>query len=256
MFRKFTVPFLILFLAQFSLRSTAQVVNVESARMRSDTVGWTGKMGAAFSLTENTRKIFQLHLGAQLQYKTSNDKGLWLILGNFGLLKSSNQRLVSENLVHLRYNRKVNEWLRWEFFGQHQNNAITQIDSRLLFGTGPRFKLVKKEKFRMYAATLAMYEREKELTEPVIKHSDLRSSSYLSFSWEPQSNMSLMSTTYFQPLFNKFSDHRVLNTLSFTIDATPHLGVTVNWNYLFDSAPAGTAPKTTYHFGTGLTYEL
>lgn len=256
MIRQFAAGLLVLSFVQTNIRSHAQIVNIESARMRSDTVGWTGKMGAAFAITQNTRKIFQAHVATQLQYKTSNDKGLWLILGNLGILKSSNQKLVSENLVHLRYNRKVNEWLRWEFFGQHQNNAITQIDSRILLGTGPRFKLLKKEKFRMYAATLVMYEREKEKTEPVINHEDLRSSSYLSFSWEPQSNMSLVSTTYFQPLFNKLSDHRLLNTVSFTIDATPHLGLTVSWNYLFDRFPAGTAPKTTYHFGTGITYEL
>jgi hypothetical protein len=256
MIRQFVAGCLIFLFLHTGSPITAQVVNIESARMRSDTVGWTGKLGAAFALTQNTRKIFQAHLGAHLQYKTSSDKGLWLILGNFGLLKSSKDKLVSENLFHLRYNRKVNEWLRWEFFGQHQNNAITQIDSRILAGTGPRFKILKKEKFRMYAATLVMYEKEKERTDPVVKHQDIRSSSYLSFSWEPQSNMALVSTTYFQPLFNKLSDHRILNTLTFTIDASRHFGMSVSWNYLFDRFPAGTAPKTNYNFSTGLTYEL
>lgn len=37
--------------------------------MQSDTVGWKGGMGAAVSLTQNTDKIFQLNLEAQLQYK-------------------------------------------------------------------------------------------------------------------------------------------------------------------------------------------
>jgi hypothetical protein len=46
-------------------------------------------------------------------------------------------------------------------FGQYQNNDITQIDSRILAGTGPRFKLMKLPTFRLYAALLFMYEREK-----------------------------------------------------------------------------------------------
>lgn len=233
-----------------------QIVNVESSRMQSDTVGWSGKLGVSFGIQKNTDKIFTMGLGSQLQYKTSNDLGLWLLLGNFNLLKIGSDRFVSDGLAHVRYNRKVNEWLRWEFFGQYQNNIITQIDSRILLGTGPRFKLVKIPSFRMYAACLFMYEQEKERTSPKIKHSDLRNSSYISFSWYPRDNISLISTTYFQPLVKKLSDYRILNQISFIVEATPHLGLTVRWNYLHDRFPAGTAPKTTYNFGTGITYQI
>mgnify|MGYP001588871053 FL=1 len=237
-------------------KSHSQIVNVESSRMQSDTVGWSGNLGASFGIQKNTDKIFTMGLGSQLQYKTSSDLGLWLILGNLNLLKIGSNRFVSDGLAHLRYNRKVNEWLRWEFFGQYQNNIITQIDSRILLGTGPRFKLVKIPSFRMYAACLFMYENEKERTTPKIKHSDLRNSSYLSFSWFPRDNITMISTTYFQPQVSKLSDFRIMNQISFTVDATPHLGLTVNWNYLHDRFPAGTAPKTTYNFGTGITYKI
>lgn len=224
--------------------------------MQSDTVGWSGSLGADFGMSKNTTKIFALGLGSHLQYKTSNDLGLWLILGNLNLLKVGSDRFVSDGLAHIRYNRKVNEWLRWEFFGQYQNNVITQIDSRMLFGTGPRFKLIKVPTFRMYAATLFMYEMERERTTPEIKHSDVRNSSYISFSWYPRENMDIVSTTYFQPLVTNFSDYRILNQISFTVEATPHFGLTVSWNYLHDRFPAGTAPKTTYNFGTGITYKI
>lgn len=234
----------------------SQIVNIESARMQSDTVGWMGKIGAAVSLTQNTGKIFQANFGSHLQYKTSNDQGLWLILGNVNFLKAGSNRLVSDGLLHLRYNRKVNEWLRWEFFGQVQNNIVTQIDSRMLFGTGPRFKLVKLPSFKLYAASLFMYELEKEKTTPVVKHNDVRNSSYLSFTWLPRSNIEMISTTYFQPLLNKLSDYRILNQITFNVKATNHFGLSLQWNYLHDRFPAGTAPKTTYNFATGFTYEL
>lgn len=131
------ISFLSLFTFSESNTCSAQIVNIESSRMQSDTVGWMGSIGTAFSLAQNTEKIFQTNLEAHLQYKTSNDQGLWLILGNFGLLKIGSNRFQSDGLFHLRYNRKWNEWLRWEFFGQYQNNVITQIDSRILLGTGP-----------------------------------------------------------------------------------------------------------------------
>ena len=52
----------------------SQIVNIESARMQSDTVGWMGGAGAAVALTQNTAKIFATDMEAYLQYKTSNDK--------------------------------------------------------------------------------------------------------------------------------------------------------------------------------------
>lgn len=236
--------------------SSAQIVNVESARMQSDTVGWLGSFGAAFSMTKNTVKIFGATADAHLQYKTSNDQGLWLIMGNYNFLKVSDRRFLSDGLFHLRYNRKINEWLRWEFFGQFQNNDITQIDSRILAGTGPRFKLAKLPRFKLYVASLLMYEKEKEATSPAVRHSDLRSSSYLSFTWLPRDYLEMISTTYFQPRLKKFSDYRLMNQLMFKVKATPHFSLTVRWNYLKDKFPAGTAPQTVYNFATGFTYDL
>ncbi len=252
---KTRISFLLL-LSFLCLHGLSQIVNIEKARMQSDTVGWMGDLGAAVSFTQNKQKIFQGSLDAHLQYKTSNDRGLWLLLGNLGILKIGKDRFVSDGLLHLRYNRKVNEWLRWEFFGQYQNNEITQIDSRVLLGTGPRFKLVKINSFRMYAATLFMQEWEKEQTTPAIHHSGWRNSSYVSFTWLPRDNMEVISTTYFQPLLSKLSDYRILNQVAWIVKATPHFGLTVKWNYLHDRFPAGTAPRTTYTFATGITYEL
>lgn len=254
MMKRFLPVLFAIILFQFS--TTAQIVNIEKARMQSDTTGWMGGAGAAVTLTQNTQKIFLADLEAHLQYKTSNDKGLWLILGNYGFLKAGGNNLISNGFVHLRYNRKVNEWLRWEVFGQFQNNSITQIDSRILAGTGPRFKIVKNKKLRLYAASLIMFESEKERTKPVVKHQDLRSSSYVSLTWTPAPHLELISTSFFQPLLKKPSDFRILNQASLRVKATRHFSLTLKWNYLHDRFPAGTAPRTTYTFATGVDYDF
>lgn len=237
-------------------QSFAQIINVESARMQSDTVGWLGGAGTAFQLTQNTEKILGIDAEAHLQYKTSNDLGLWLLLGEYSFLKVSDSRFISNGFGHLRYNRKVNEWLRWEVFGQFQNNIITEIDSRFLIGTGPRFKIVKNKFFRLYAASLFMYEREKELIKPSVTHNDLRSSSYVSLTYTPAENIQLISTSFFQPLINNLSDYRILNQAKLKVKATKHFSLSLKWNYLHDRFPAGTAPKTTYTLATGIDYEL
>lgn len=240
----------------FAQQTHAQIVNTESARMQSDTVGWQGGFGMAFSLIQNTIKITNMEAETHLQYKTSNDRGLWLILADYVNLKVGGKQNVANYYVHLRYNYKVNDWLRWEFFTQYQNNDITQIDARFLVGTGPRFKLIKIEKFRLYAGCLFMHEREKELTSPVVKHQDWRNSSYVSFTWLPNKNTELISTTYFQPRLDKFNDWRFLNQAVFRVKASPHFGMSMRWNYLRDKFPAGSAPKRTYSFGAGVDYDF
>jgi len=236
--------------------AAAQIVNIENARMQSDTVGWQGGFGTAISLTQNTAKIFGMEAETHLQYKTSNDRGLWLFLGNYNFLKVGDRESISNYYLHFRYNRKINEWLRWEFFTQYQNNDIMQIDSRLLAGTGPRFKLIKHKYFRLYAGSLFMFEREREKTAPVIHHDDWRNSSYVSFTWLPNANTELISTTYYQPLLNKFSDYRILNQAVLRVKASPHFALSVKWNYLHDRFPAGVAPRSPYTFSTGIDYDF
>jgi hypothetical protein len=245
-----------LFALAIFCQAPAQIVNTENARMQSDTVGWQGGFGTAFSLIQNTTKITSAEAEAHLQYKTSNDRGLWLILGNFMRQKVGDRANVSNYFLHLRYNIKVNEWLRWEFFSQYQNNDITQIDARFLLGTGPRFKLIKIETFRLYTGILFMYEAEKELTTPVVKHNDWRNSSYISFTWLPNKSTELISTTYFQPRLDKFSDYRILNQAVFRVKASPHFSMSARWNWLKDKFPAGSSPQRTYQFATGIDYDF
>jgi len=108
----------------------------------------------------------------------------------------------------------------------------------------------------MYAASLIMYEEENERTTPKIKHRDVRGSSYISFSWFPKDNIDIISTTYFQPLVKQFSDYRILNQVTLSVEATHHFGMNVSWDYLHDRFPAGAAPKTTYNFRTGFSYKI
>lgn len=236
--------------------SSAQIINIENARMHSDSTGWMGGTGASFSLNQNKEKIVGGNIQAHLQHKTKTDKSLWLILGDYGLLKAGDEKLIAEGFGHIRYNRKLNSWLRWEAFGQFQKNVITEIDSRYLIGTGPRFRIVKNKVLRMYAAILIMYEREKEISASAPVHNIARSSSYISFTFTPMETTDITSTTFYQPALENFNDYRILNQLKIGVRATKHFSLSLKWNYLFDTQPAGNAPNTTYSLSTGIDYDF
>lgn len=239
-----------------SVNSYAQIVNVESARMQSDTTGWMGGAKLSMSLTQSVATIVGANAEAHLQYKTKSDKSLWLILGNYGFLKGGSVKYISNRFIHLRYNYKVTSWLRWEVFTQLLNNLITKIDTRFLVGTGPRFKIVKNNIIRLYAASLVMYEHEKDATVPITSQNAIRSSSYLSFTYTPMPSIEIISTTFYQPLFRNFKDYRILNEIDVRVKATKHYSMSIKWDYLYDQFPAGNSPKTTYSISSGVQFEF
>lgn len=232
--------------------SRAQIVNIESRRIQSDTTGWTGSVGGSMSLIKNVNKVFSAGAFAHLQYK--NRKNLYLLLGDYSFLKGSNKKFTDNTFFHLRYNHKLNGLIRWELFTQFQTNKITKIDSRFLAGMGPRFKLSGTGVLHVYLGLLAMYEYEREIADPPVSHHNARSSSYLSFTLKPTATLEIISTTFYQPRFDKWTDFRVLNQESVSLAITQQLAATINWNYLYDRYPVAGVPRSNYSFTTGLKY--
>ena len=248
------ILFISLILFFYKINVHGQIINVENARMQSDTTGWMGSVGALLSLTKNTEEIFLVQLNAHLQYKTQKD--LFLILGNYGFLSGSSQNLINNSFIHLRYNRKLNKILRLEFFTQILQNPVTKIDYRILTGAGPRFKLAENKKFRLYAASLVMHEYERELNEEKTIHNDIRSSSYISFSFQPNENTEMVNTVFYQPLFSYLNDYRILDQFKFSVKAGKKLALTFNVNYLYDNKPVVGVPRINYTISTGIEYDF
>jgi hypothetical protein len=231
--------------------TNGQIVNVESSRIQSDTTGWLGTAGTTFTFTKNVQEILNINATVHLQYRT--ERNLYLLLANYNLLRGRNETLSNDMFYHLRYNRRLKRWLRWEVFTQWQQNTVTNIELRALLGTGPRFTLHESKRFKFYIASLAMYEHEKEL-QPGLTHNNLRSDNYMTFTYQPNEVLSMTSTTFYQPLYNNLRDYRILNQLTFNVKATRHFSITTNWSYLFDSFPASGTPKVNYSISNGFQY--
>jgi len=227
------------------------IVNIENSRIQSDTTGWKGDVSTSFSLTHNVQQIINFNATVHLQYKSAKD--LYLLLANFNYLRGNHQELSNNMFYHLRYNRQLSKIVRWEAFTQWQQNNITNIDLRSLFGTGPRFKVHESAKFKWFAASLAMYEHEVDKN-PREVHNDIRSDNYVTFTSTPSPTVSITSTTFYQPLFSRFSDYRILNQISFTLKATKHFAITTSWDFSYDSHPAFGTPNVNYVITNGFNY--
>lgn len=232
--------------------ASSQIVNIESRRIQSDTTGWVGNLGSNFSLTKNVHQVVSIAAVAHTEYKTEKD--LWLLLLNYNLLKTDTQQFNNNAFAHLRYNRKLNTWLVWEVFSQWQENVVEGIGTRALAATGPRFTLSHTKTLRLYAGTAAMYEYEKDVSGPPFLHRDLRNDTYVSATYKPLSNITLVSTLYYQPLFTRLADFRVMNDLSFKVEITKRFSLLTSWDFMYDAFPAFGVPNIIYSVSNGLVY--
>ncbi len=238
----------------FPLVILSQIINTESLRKVTDTSGWTGNTSVNFSLTKNTNTLIRLNNNIHVQYKMN--RHLVLFVNNLGFERAAEQSFVNNGSQHLRYNYKIFPSITWEAFVQSQYNSIAKIKFRGLVGTGPRFKLSSSEKFRSYLGTLIMYEHEELNEESLLINRDWRASTYLSFSYFPTDNLSIVSTTYYQPVLEEFSNYRLATETSLVLGIINSLSLRTTYRLTFDATPATGIPNTFYELTTGVMYSF
>lgn len=244
----------LLILLPISFISHSQIVNVESLRQVSDSSKWSGSASLDIALIENRRSIFRLTNRLRLQYKTK--KSLYLFINDINLQKIDDNSLVNRGIQHLRYNRTLNQSLKFEAFTQSQYDAISNIDFRGLIGAGLRYNLYKNENYKFYLGSVIMYEYEEATESSIPPLRDIRNSSYFSFSLYPTENFSIVSTTYYQPLLKTFSDFRITNETSVAFKIIKNLAFKTSFIYNYDAEPIVGIPNTQYELTNGIIYSF
>ena len=232
----------------------AQIINVESLRRASDSSKWSGSGSLDIGLIKNTNAIFRANNRIRLQYNTH--KNVYLFINDFSLQKIEDNSIVNRGTQHFRYNRSIGERIKFEAFAQSQYDAISDIKFRGLLGLGPRFKLSKNKDYRYYLGTLVMYEHEEASNNSIDLLRDFRGSVYFSCSLFPMENLSIVSTTYYQPLLTAFSDFRISNETSIAVRIIEKLAFKITLVYNFDTDPILNIPRTQYELTNGLIYSF
>ena len=242
---------ILLFLGIALSASNAQIINMESKRISTDTTGFSGKMGVSLAASRFTQSFVSADVSGQIQYKTT--KNLYLLVGDFQLVNAGGESFNNSGYGHFRYNRKFNDVIRGELFSQIQYNSVTKISRRVLNGIGLRFKLSPHENAKIYWGFAYMNEYE-ELSDPKIINKDHRLSSYFTFTLLPVENISFRNTTYVQPKIDDFNDYRLANSTLLNFGITKNLRFTTVFSFLYDSRPPIDIPTINYQVKNGLNY--
>lgn len=235
----------------------AQVVNIEEQRITGtrDSVRWYGHLRGSASLVKVQQQSLQLQVQTKVQFK--NDPHLTLLLLNLNLLRAGNKDFARQAFAHLRYNYKMSETWTWEAFAQVQTSPIQLLDQRSLIGTGPRWRLLKSAdgRQRIYLGAAWLLEQN-TFSEPHGRNSWHRSSNYISMTFRPGKQVTLIGTTYWQPVLGYIRNYRFSTDWLLRVDITKKLAFTVDFEYSLDKNLPPGAPAGTYAWRNGLALQL
>ena len=232
-----------------------QIVNIESQRSNAaDTIGWNGQANAGFTIKDNGKNIMTIESNLRLEH--IKGRHLFLAITDFNFGKVDNSDFQNDGFQHFRYNYTIKHRFVWEAFTQLQYNERINLKVRYLLGSGPRFGIIHKDPFYVYAGILYMYEYDEEVQgEPEVKifHRDHRMSSYLSLSLKPLNNLAIYSTSYYQPVLTNFKDLRLSSKTTVLIKITDKLNFSSSFNISYDSRAPEGIQSTIYGFSNGLS---
>jgi hypothetical protein len=231
---------LIVLLCYFNIISlSAQIVNIESQRIQSDSVRHVLISDVTLTLRETDGESFRaIQTNLTTQYKSKNYKNLWLFVGGIDYSALNETRIADNHLLHLRFNRKWGRRLRIEGFQQIQSSPLTGIAFRSLSGTGPRLKVQSGSQIAAYFGSLYMFEWEKVIGSEANIGRFHRLSTYLSGSWRSRDdNREFSCIGYYQPNLGRWRDYRLSFQSVLSIKIIRHFSLTANLSLSYDAEP-------------------
>src|SRR5210317_1452022 len=97
----------------------AQLINIESKRMHTDSIRFALQNDFDFSLTNNDGQfIYSISDDLTSQWKTKDLKKIFLLSGNYNLIRTADQDFANIWLAHLRFNYQISNLFRFEMFVQ------------------------------------------------------------------------------------------------------------------------------------------
>jgi len=238
----------------FSTCGRAQIVNIEDKRKALDSLGWFGQLDLSGNINKNNNQV--ITLGGALRLDRLGKRGNVLVLADYRLVTIDNNNALNAGFLHARYGYepKGGDGWRWEAFSQIQYNEQLRLTMRFLTGTGIRRRLYRNKGSRAYLGILYMYEYD-ELKASSIIYRDHRLSNYLTLSIRPLPNVSVASTTYYQPRLPDFNDTRVSSVFSLNLDVTESIRFNTKFSLTYDARVTRDlpdVPETNYTWVNGI----
>lgn len=246
------IPFIIV-----STKLNAQV-NTEKYRNENDTSGFSGFVQLNISAQTGNVDLQELDPTFRVDYKTQHTHSFAIILGEYGW--KDQVAFSNQALLHLRHVHEISFPFEWEVFGQINYDKARLLLFRDLAGVGLRFNIFKNKLNELWIGTDYMIEHEKYDLPPTAKHkveqTVNRWSNYLNYSLNIKHGVLFSVVIYYQPRFDLFSDLRILNENSLSVDLVKNLALSVGFRLYYNSRPPDTIKNTDTKTELGFSFSF
>jgi len=233
------------------------IVDIESMRVGDPPQGYSGSLNVSLDGESGYTDKISTSSGARLEWHAGK-------ITNFAIFRydyeeTSDVADTNYLLLHLRHIRAVTKTTAYEGFIQMERNEFARLSFRGLIGGGVRLALGEKTAVKSSHLGLGgFYTRENLTSVPGTTDSGIRKywrlSTYLNYVRQLNEQVKVLSTTYYQPAVDDFSDYRLLEEASLGVKMTDTLDLKLSLDVTHQSEPPQTVEKTDIVYSTGIEY--
>jgi hypothetical protein len=239
-------------------------VNTDPLRPGPVRPGLGGGFDASFMQLGGNVEIVDVGFGGRIQTQTfwaarKEDapetppfmKQFVLLMGNFHYTARAGQPFLNQGLLHGRWLGGWHRRVGSTVFVQHQFNEFQRLRVRSVWGTSLALQIVHLPKFSVSGGSGYMFEYNRIAVSPGAPDApqtfEHRWSNFLGVRLHLfDGRLSLQSSTYVQPRFDRFSDFRLLEEVEALAKVSEMFGFGASFSVLHDSAPpTGVKPTDT-----------
>jgi putative salt-induced outer membrane protein YdiY len=233
---------------------TNAIVSMEDIHLGKPPEGFTGAFELSLKLDDGNTQQTAASTGLKLQWTQGINTDFILVNYEYG--ESDGVRDKNKGFLHLRHIHQAEKQYAWEAFSQASFNEFTKLNLRALLGGGVRLTLGQvSDRQASHLGLGAFYEHEEldtDLSGESAREDAFRANSYLVFKYQFNDHVSMVSSTYFQPNLEDFSDFRAIENISLVSKLTDSLSLTASIDIAHDSDPPPEVEQTDTSLKLGL----
>ncbi|MBN2725247.1 MAG: DUF481 domain-containing protein [Deltaproteobacteria bacterium] len=245
-------------LSCFPLIAHAQIVNVQDLFINQTGEGL--RLGMTTKGEFKSGNVDYAYLYASLLGRYLKGKHTLLATANIEYAEKSKDSFTNRHFEHFRYRYAVLNPIGFEIFTQHEFNEFRRISNRILLGTGVTWRILKTRMFYLFAGSDYMYEYNRLSDGEFADSGELwkfhRWDNYLTFQFIPKKGMKFLTTIYYQPDLENFSDYNLLADTDLSISLNKWLSLVVSYNFSRQNNPPEGVKKTDNVLLVGFAFKL
>jgi len=241
------------------MASAHAIVDIEALRAGAPQPGYSGALNvSADGQSGNTEKV-AINAGARLQWHGGAVTNFAILRYNYGA--TSGVQDTNKFFFHARHIHQISDRRAYEGFIQAERNIFARLDFRGLIGGGLRLTLTEiPDKKTLHFGAGGFFSREKLQERAGLTDAERsniwRVNTYLNYVQQLNHSVRVLSTTYYQPAIEDFSDYRLLEEATLSVKMTDTLSLNVSLDLAHDSKPPQAVKKTDTTYSTGAEYSF